>query len=126
VPSVIRGDWSPEAGYAAGLQLAAVPEATAIFTADDQMALGLLRGLRELGRDVPGDVSVVGFDDVPESANYQPPLTTIHQFFDRIGATCVSVLVDEIERGERRHHPLVPVELIIRSSTAAPATQPPR
>jgi DNA-binding LacI/PurR family transcriptional regulator len=126
VPSVIRGDWSPEAGYAAGLQLAAVPEATAIFAADDQMALGVLRGLRELGRDVPGDVSVVGFDDVPEAANYQPPLTTIHQFFDRIGATCVSVLVDEIERGKRRFPPLVPVELIIRSSTAAPTTQPPR
>ncbi|GAB3161957.1 LacI family DNA-binding transcriptional regulator [Myceligenerans halotolerans] len=120
IAEAVRGDWSPEAGYTAGLDLAADPDVTAIFVANDQMALGVLRALRDSGRRVPEDVSVVGFDDVPESANYQPPLTTVHQSFDRIGATCVSVLVDEIERGERHFPPLVPVELVIRASTGRP------
>ncbi len=120
VPPTDRGDWSPESGYSAGLRLAADPDVTAVLAANDQMALGILRAMREAGRDVPGDISVMGFDDVPESANYQPPLTTVHQSFDRIGAACVSALVAEIERGERTSPSLVPVELVIRSSTGPP------
>lgn len=116
VVPVIHGDWSAESGYTAGLTLAADPDTTAVFAANDQMALGVLRAMRDSGRAVPDDVSVVGFDDVPESANYQPPLTTVRQPFDRTGATCVSVLLGEIERGERQLPPLVPVELVVRAS----------
>ncbi|GAA4852543.1 LacI family DNA-binding transcriptional regulator [Luteimicrobium xylanilyticum] len=121
VPEVQRGDWSPEAGYAIGSRLAEDPAVTAVFAANDQMALGVLRALHDAGRDVPGDVSVVGFDDMPESASFQPPLTTIHQHFDRIGVECVSALLEEIENGERQDHALVPVELVVRASTAPPA-----
>jgi DNA-binding LacI/PurR family transcriptional regulator len=118
IPAVARGDWSPESGYEIGRAIAADPDVTAVFVANDQMALGLLRALQESGRRVPDDISVVGFDDMPESANFQPPLTTIHQAFDQIGVTCVAMLVGEIERGERRHPPLLPVELVVRGSTA--------
>ncbi|NUS76365.1 MAG: LacI family DNA-binding transcriptional regulator, partial [Streptomyces sp.] len=68
VPPLVRGDWSAESGYWAGLELAAREECTAVFTANDQMALGLLRALHERGRRVPEDVSVIGFDDIAEAS----------------------------------------------------------
>ena len=67
-PPVERGDWSALSGYRAGLRLADEPDCTAVFAANDQMALGLLRALQERGRRVPEDVSVIGFDDIPDSA----------------------------------------------------------
>ena len=118
IPPLARGDWSPEAGYVAGLELAARDDVTAVFVANDQMALGLLRAMRDAGKRVPEDVSVVGFDDMPESANFQPPLTTIHQSFDELGIECVSALLEEIETGERKEHAAVPVRFVERLSTA--------
>lgn len=56
-----------------------VRDATAIFAANDHMALGVLRAMHEAGRDVPGEVSIVGFDDIPEAQFFTPPLTTVHQ-----------------------------------------------
>ncbi|NUR39944.1 MAG: LacI family DNA-binding transcriptional regulator, partial [Streptomyces sp.] len=85
VPPLVRGDWSAESGYRAGLELAAREECTAVFTANDQMALGLLRALHERGRRVPEDVSVIGFDDIAEASSFQPPLTTVHQDFAEVG-----------------------------------------
>lgn len=117
VPGILRGDWSPEAGYELGTTLAANPEVTAVFVANDQMALGLMRAMHDAGRTVPGDVSVVGFDDMPESANFQPPLTTVHQAFDKIGVEAVAVLLEEIEGGKREEHSPVPVRLVVRDST---------
>ena len=70
------GDWSPASGYRVGLQLAGDLEVTAIFVANDQMALGVLRALHERGREIPREVSIVGFDDIPEAAYFAPPLTT--------------------------------------------------
>ena len=93
-PAVARGDWSAEAGFAAGDALGA---ASAVFCANDQMALGLLRALAEAGRQVPEDVSVIGFDDVPDAANYRPPLTTIRQDFTALAHRAVDLLVAEIE-----------------------------
>ncbi|MBL1066175.1 LacI family DNA-binding transcriptional regulator [Streptomyces sp. 7-21] len=121
VPPLVRGDWSAESGYRAGLRLADEPGCTAVFAANDQMALGLLRALHERGRRVPGDISVVGFDDIPEAASFLPPLTTVHQDFAEVGRRLVhSVLrqmrTDTTERGTT----LVPTRLVIRASTAPP------
>ncbi|WP_210099263.1 LacI family DNA-binding transcriptional regulator [Microbacterium phyllosphaerae] len=93
-PAVARGDWSAEAGFAAGDALSA---ASAVFCANDQMALGLLRALAEAGRRIPEDVSVIGFDDVPDAANYRPPLTTIRQDFTALAHRAVDLLVAQIE-----------------------------
>jgi DNA-binding LacI/PurR family transcriptional regulator len=125
VPEVRHGDWSAESGYRAGLELAAEPECTAVFAANDQMALGLLRAFHERGRRVPDDVSVVGFDDIPDASSFIPPLTTVHQDFAAVGRLCVRAVLRQI-----RHEvtepgtSLVPTRLVVRASTAAPPSRP--
>lgn len=115
-PEVVRGDWSADSGFAAGAALAG---ATAVFCANDQMALGLLRAFAEAGRDVPEDVSVIGFDDVPDAANYRPPLTTIRQDFTALAHRAVELLVSEIEGDQAAPGAvIVPTVLIERASTA--------
>ena len=90
---------------------------SAVFCANDHMALGLLRALAEAGRRVPEDVSVVGFDDIPEAAFFLPPLTTVRQDFGELGRRALRLLVDTISghdsAGSRL--PVVP-ELVVRSS----------
>lgn len=114
-PAVVRGDWSAEAGFVAGN---ALRTASAVFCANDQMALGLLRALAEAGRRVPEDVSVVGFDDVPDAANYRPPLTTIRQDFTALAHRAVGLLVAEIEGAPgAAASAVVPTLLIDRAST---------
>lgn len=119
VPPVLRGDWSAESGYALGGRLAGgTDRVTAVFCGNDQMALGLLRALADAGRDVPGEVSVVGFDDVPDAANYRPPLTTIRQDFAVLAHRTVAALVADIE-GETAPDDatVVPTSLVERDST---------
>ncbi|WP_228941092.1 LacI family DNA-binding transcriptional regulator [Nocardioides sp. Leaf374] len=121
VPQLLRGDWSAESGYAAGQRLAGEPGCTAVFAANDQMALGLLRAFHEAGRRVPQDVSVVGFDDVPDAASYIPPLTTVRQDFAGVGRHSVAGVLAQLR--DRRTPPttvLVPTELVVRASTAPP------
>ncbi|MFG1642419.1 LacI family DNA-binding transcriptional regulator [Amycolatopsis sp. NPDC049252] len=121
VPPVSTGDWTPEAGYRAGQRLAADPAVTAVFAANDQMALGLLRAMHEAGRTVPGEVSVVGFDDMDESAHFWPPLTTIRQSFEAVGRHAVAALLAEIAADVEAGAPVtVPTELVVRASTAPP------
>ena len=91
------------------------------------MALGVLRALHERGRRVPEEVSVVGFDDIPDAAAFLPPLTTVHQDFAEVGRRCVQGLLEQIR--DARASPgtvLVPTALVERSSTAPPPTAPPR
>ena len=76
-------------------------DVTAVFVANDQMALGVLRRLHEAGRRVPSDISVVGFDDIPEAAFFTPPLTTVRQDLDEMGRRSLRVLLQEIETGVR-------------------------
>ena len=117
----LRGDWSPQSGYELGRRLAEDPDVTAIFVANDQMALGLLRALHEQGREVPGDVSVVGFDDIPEAEFFTPPLTTVRQDFNEMGRRSLHLLLDQIAAGERSlTRETVPAELVKRASTAPP------
>ncbi|WP_370268882.1 LacI family DNA-binding transcriptional regulator [Streptomyces sp. V4I8] len=122
-PPLVRGDWSAESGYRAGLRLAEQRDCTAVFAANDQMALGLLRALHERGREVPHDVSVIGFDDLPESASFLPPLTTIHQDFAEVGRLCVEGVIGKMRHGDTAHGTtLVPTRLVPRESTAPPRT----
>jgi len=118
----MQGDWSARSGYDAGLLLRERwPEVTGVFVANDHMALGLVRALAESGVDVPGDVSVVGFDDIAEAGYLRPPLTTVHQDFAEVGRRCVDVLLERIEATDRwfRGRPVVvPGRLVVRASTA--------
>jgi len=94
---------------------------TAVFVANDQMALGVLRALAEAGVEVPGQVSVVGFDDVPEAAYFNPPLTTVRQDFHRIGLLALKLLLDQMAdgTGEERQVVVEP-RLVVRQSAAPP------
>ncbi|MBE8472105.1 LacI family DNA-binding transcriptional regulator [Streptomyces justiciae] len=122
VPPLVRGDWSAGSGYRAGLELAAQQDCTAVFTANDQMALGLLRALHERGRRVPEDVSVIGFDDIAEASSFLPPLTTVHQDFAEVGRLCVQAVLRKLRHDDTPHGTtLVPTRLIIRESAAPPS-----
>ncbi|MFD5464217.1 LacI family DNA-binding transcriptional regulator [Kitasatospora sp. NPDC127059] len=121
VPPVVQGDWSADSGYRAGLLLADESDCTAVFVANDQMALGLLRALHERGKRVPEDVSVVGFDDIAEASSFIPPLTTIHQDFDEVGRRCVEGVLHQIRnQTAEQGTTLVPTRMVVRASTAAP------
>jgi DNA-binding LacI/PurR family transcriptional regulator len=117
-----RGDWSAASGYHLGRQLLAMPDAAAVFVANDQMALGLLRLLHEHGRAVPSDLSIVGFDDIPEAEFFTPPLTTVRQDFNEMGRQGLHLLLDEISAGTRSTaRATVPATLVVRSSTSPPS-----
>ena len=116
----IPGDWSAASGQAVGAALARNRDITAIYVANDQMALGVIQALEENGRRVPQDVSIVGFDDIPEAAYFRPPLTTVRLDFAAVGRLCVSQLLRLIAGEEPDSISLVPPELRIRSSAAPP------
>ena len=116
VAAPVLGDWTADFGYYAGRELARTCELTAVFAANDQMALGLIHAFRDIGLDVPRDVSVVGFDDLPEAAHFWPPLTTVRQDFAELGRQCVARLLGPAEVVEL---PLPP-RLVVRASTAPP------
>jgi LacI family transcriptional regulator len=134
VPPIIAGDWSARSGYAAGTALAGNPDVTAVFVANDQMALGLLRALHERGVRVPADISVVAFDDIPEAEFMLPPLTTVRQDFDEVGRRGMATLLRLLGSTGHGARPAAvlptavmatttPIEptLVVRQSTAAPA-----
>jgi DNA-binding LacI/PurR family transcriptional regulator len=120
VPEILLGDWTPSSGYAAGRVLAARMRAgediTAVFMANDQMALGLLAALHEEGLEIPDDVSVVGFDDLPEAPYFTPPLTTVRQDFAELGRRGVELVLARLA-GQNLHPDPVPAPLLVRSST---------
>jgi DNA-binding LacI/PurR family transcriptional regulator len=106
-PPLLQGDWSPRSGYAAG------------FAANDQMALGVIHALAQAGRRVPEDVSIVGFDDIPEAEFFLPGLTTVRQDFDEVGRLGLDLLVRILDDSatEHRERPTIAPELIVRAST---------
>ncbi|MDQ4051595.1 MAG: LacI family DNA-binding transcriptional regulator [Actinomycetota bacterium] len=116
----LAGDWSARSGYERGLQVADDPEVTAVVVANDAMALGLLRALHERGRRIPDDISVVGFDDVPEAEFYWPALTTVSQAFSELGQCAVELTLQALAGDEGASADLVQPELVVRASTAPP------
>jgi DNA-binding LacI/PurR family transcriptional regulator len=121
VPAIHTGDWSARSGYEAGQRLAHDRDVTAVFCANDHMAQGLLRALHEAGRRVPDDVSLIGFDDIPEAAYFVPPLSTVRQDFGELGRRSLELLVQLL--GDSSGPPggvLIPPELVVRAS-ARPA-----
>jgi DNA-binding LacI/PurR family transcriptional regulator len=124
IPPVLEGDWSPASGYAAGRTLAQTPGVTAVFTANDDMAIGLIRAFADYGVQVPSQVSVVGFDDIPTAGYSCPPLTTVRQEFETVAEVGLERLLEEIEDrplSERAVHQPLPVQLIVRNSSAPPS-----
>lgn len=121
VPPVMPADWSAASGYRCGQLLARMPEVTAVFTANDHLALGVLRALSEAGRRVPEEVSLVGFDDVPEAAYFIPPLTTVRPDFAAVAEASLDLLLAQLGSGDpgtlRR---TVAPTLVRRASVAAP------
>jgi DNA-binding LacI/PurR family transcriptional regulator len=127
-PLLLRGDWSPLSGYRAGQELAGWVGRglTAVFVANDQMALGVLRALREAGVRTPQDVAVVGFDDIPESEFFAPPLTTVRQDFATVGRRGIALLLELIEGRPPVTTARLAIEpqLVVRASTFPYAAQP--
>ncbi|TNM70043.1 LacI family DNA-binding transcriptional regulator [Streptomyces sp. NP160] len=122
VPEPVPGDWAAAAGHrAAGTLLE--QGATAVFTVNDQVAIGLLGALWERGLRVPQDVSVVGFDDVPEAAYLVPPLTTVRQDFGALGRRCLEVLLARLRDEPAQVRRVVP-ELVVRASSGPPPDRP--
>lgn len=115
----IEGDWTAASGYAATQKLLDTHKPfTALVVGNDQMALGALHALHERGLAVPGDISVVGFDDIPEAAFFEPPLTTIRQNFEQLGRKGVECLIRCIEAPDECIEQIVlPAELMVRHSS---------
>jgi DNA-binding LacI/PurR family transcriptional regulator len=117
----LNGDWSARSGYDAGLRIAADRSVTAVFAANDAMALGVLKALHERGRRVPGDVSVVGFDDTPEASYFWPALTSVAQEFDALGRRAVELTLRALSGEPAPSAELIQPTLVVRDSTDRPA-----
>ncbi len=118
LPTTARvvGDWSAADGYRLGAHIAEAG-VTAVFSANDQMALGLLRSLAERGIRVPEDISVIGFDDIPEAGYLRPPLSTVRQDFDALGTAAIELLLEAMRGATPPRAIAVTPELILRGST---------
>lgn len=119
VTEPITGDWSASRGYEVGRELARSGPPTAIFAANDQLALGLLRAFNEAGLRVPHDVSVAGFDDITGADNFIPPLTTVRPGFDALGTRIIETLLGVLE-GRPTGPAVLNPQLVIRDSTGVP------
>jgi LacI family transcriptional regulator len=125
---VAQGTFSEQSGLEAGQALLALdPRPTAIFCANDEMALGCMNGARALGLRLPEDVSLVGFDDVPGARTAQPPLTTLRHPLDLMAQATVQELMRRILRQPgKRQRVEFPAEMVVRESTAPVAAAPKR
>ena len=116
-PELLQGDWTARSGYELGHEIELGP-ATAAFTSNDQMAIGLLAAMRERETSVPEGLSVVGFDDIPEAGYLSPPLTTVRQDFAALGALMMQkVLVAVEEPDSATEDTPLPTRLVVRQST---------
>lgn len=129
---VVAGDFSEASGYAAAAELLArTPRPTALFAANDAMAVGAIGALHEAGVAVPDDIAVVGFDDIPIAQYMRPSLTSVHISISALGAQAVDHLLDAIDGGPPSEgvHVTVPTTLVVREScgaSTAEGTTPPR
>jgi DNA-binding LacI/PurR family transcriptional regulator len=122
-PELVVGDRTSDFAYEMARNPARLPDCTAIFAGNDQMALGLCHGFAERGVAVPGDVSVVGSDDLPEARHFLPPLTTV-QDFRALGERSLAMLLDALGGRTRERRSLIEPQLVVReSATAAPVNR---
>ena len=118
---IVQGDYSPESGYVCAQQLLAMSAPpTAIFTASDPMAIGVIRGAGECGCRIPEDLSLVGFDDIRFAEFMTPSLTTIHQPRELIGQTAMQQLLLLLDGATAQQDSVLKHELVIRESTGKP------
>jgi LacI family transcriptional regulator len=129
---VIEGDFSEDSGCLAGREILLLePRPTAVFAANDAMAIGLLYAFQEAGVRVPDDIAVAGFDDIPIARFLTPPLTTVGVAIADLGARAIQRLLQAMSHGEtrERQHEVLPTTLVIRGScgaNASPAQLDPR
>ncbi len=119
----ILGDWTAEFGHYVGRELLRRRDFTAVFAANDQMALGLIHAFHDGGLSIPGDVSVVGFDDIPEAAHFWPPLTTVRQDFAEIGRRSIALLLAQLGGVRQLDQEQIAPRLVARHSTGAPRSR---
>lgn len=116
---IVEGDFTENSGMVAMQRLLSASP-NAVFVANDMMAIGALKALRQAGRQVPQDVSLVSFDDIPIASAVEPALTTVRQPIERIGSMAVEVLLSVLEESSEEEAPthriILPTELMIRAS----------
>ncbi|MAU12545.1 MAG: LacI family transcriptional regulator [Anaerolineaceae bacterium] len=115
---IVEGDYMQPSGYDKTFPLMALPTPpTAIFAANDHMALGVMDAIRELGMDIPNDISIVGFDDIPQASTTHPKLTTVLQPLEQMGREGVRLLLEQLQYPDRPPRRLtLPTQLIVRDS----------
>jgi LacI family transcriptional regulator len=115
----IAGDFTETGGYRAAREIAALsPRPTAVFAANDAMAIGALSAFREVGLRVPEDIAVAGFDDIPMARYMSPPLTSVHVEISELGARAMGVLLAAVHEKNRheRQQVVLPTTLVVRQS----------
>lgn len=117
---IIIGDWTSDFGFEFGTSFD-LADTTAVFAANDQIALGVIHGLHGRGIRVPEDVNVVGFDDLSDARHFLPPLTTVRQNFAELGELALQQLIAAIEGDTDPSHDTIQPKLIVRESTTAVA-----
>lgn len=119
--AVTEGDWTPRSGYDCANQLLDQYDFTALVVGNDQMALGTMHAILKRKLCVPDDISIVGFDDIPESAYFTPPLTTVFQDFSQLGKVGVETLIAMINEPDYvTTQKLIKTRLVIRESATSP------
>ncbi len=121
---VIEGDFFTTGGYAAVRQfLARTPYPTAIFASNDLMALGAMQALQEQGLNIPGDISLVGFDDIPQASLVHPRLTTVRQPLEQMGRIAVNLLIEQIENADLTPRRVTLATRFVERESCRPITQ---
>jgi DNA-binding LacI/PurR family transcriptional regulator len=112
------GNFHDESGYECMTTLMhRVPDLDAVFVANDIMAIGAIRALRDLGKRVPDDVSVVGFDDIQAAARHDPPITTVSQQVEQMGRVLAETVLALLQGDDKPHQIVLPTKLIVRASS---------
>jgi DNA-binding LacI/PurR family transcriptional regulator len=120
VPPMAQADYSPLSGYNAGVALRETHGVTAILCGNDELAIGVARAYQEVGKSIPGDVSIMGFDDQPFAQMWHPSLSTVSQDFIDLGRRTFGLLEQWLETGARPPDSAVQPTIVVRESTAAP------
>ena len=117
-PQVIVGDWSIAKGFEVGEKVAKMKKRpTAVFCANDHLALGMIKAFSEARINVPGDISIIGFDNIPESSYLIPALTTVGQNFDELGNNAIEKMLLQLRAGSKKEAVMIKPALLLRNST---------